>query len=79
MVEAQKDSFKLVYLDDGSYHYPQVAKNRLCKKGKEYFENWEITGSKGMNKLTRNFTFTNWIRSNFLQKLKELAQRLGQK
>ena len=48
MVEAQKDSFKRVYRDDGSYHYPKLTKNRLHEKGKEYFENWEITGSKEM-------------------------------
>ena len=79
MVEAQKDSFERVYRDDGSYHYPKLAENRLREKGKEYFENWEITGSREMHKLTRKFALTAWIRNNFMPKLMELAQRLEQK
>ena len=79
MVEAQKDSFKRVYRDDGSYHYPKLPENRLREKGKEYFENWEITGSKEMHKKTRKFALTAWIRNNFMPKLVDLAQRLEQK
>jgi hypothetical protein len=59
MIEAQKDTSKRVYWDDGSYHYPKLAKNHLRKKGQKYFEIWEITGSKKMNKMTRKFALAN--------------------
>ena len=39
MVGAQKDSFKLVYPCDESYHYLELDNNHLYKKEKEYFEN----------------------------------------
>ena len=37
MTEAQKDSVRYIYQDASSYHYPKFARNRLRKKGKEYF------------------------------------------
>ena len=45
MVKAKQDSYKRVYNQDGTYHYPKILENLLRKKGNEYFENWEITGS----------------------------------
>ena len=45
MVKATKDSYKRVYKDDGSYHYPKIAVNKLRSKGDEYFQSCEITGS----------------------------------
>ena len=44
-VEAQKNSYKRVYKDDGSYHYPPLPENLLRKKGEMYFMNLDITGS----------------------------------
>ena len=45
MVKATKDSYKRVYKDDGSYHYPKIPVNKLRSKGEEYFQSCEITGS----------------------------------
>jgi len=39
MVRASRDSYKRVYRDDGTYHYPQIPENILRRKGQEYFEN----------------------------------------
>ena len=79
LVEAKKDSFKRVYREDGTYHYPKVAENRLREKGKEYFENWEITGSNKMKGTTPKFALTQWVRNNFMPKLTDLAQQLEHK
>ena len=79
MFETQQNSFKRIYWDDGRYHYQTLVKNHLCKKGKEYLENWEITGSKEMNKTTRRCAPTDWIRNDFLPKLVDLAQLLEEK
>jgi len=52
MVKAKNDTFKRVYFNDTEnpkkkkYHYPKIPENRLLEKGREYFHNWEITGSK---------------------------------
>ena len=46
MVKATKDSYKKVYRDNGTYHYPKIAANKLRTKGVEYFKAVEITGSK---------------------------------
>ena len=45
MIEAAKDTYKRVYKDDGSYHYPPIPENLVRRKGKEYFKNLNITGS----------------------------------
>ena len=45
MKKAEKDSYKRVYRDDGTYHYPCILENRLQKKGEMYFSNVELTGS----------------------------------
>jgi hypothetical protein len=47
--KAQKDSYKRIYRDDGSYHYPKIAGNRLQKKGDDIWKNLEITGSNENN------------------------------
>ena len=45
MVTATKDSYKRVYRDDGSYHYPKRPENLLRRAGEEYFKPCELTGS----------------------------------
>ena len=51
MVKATKDLYKRVYRDNGTYHYPKIAANKLQTKGVEYSQAVEITGSKeGTNK-----------------------------
>jgi len=46
MIKATKDSYKRVYKEDGTHNYPRVPANKLRQKYQEYYENWEITGSK---------------------------------
>lgn len=38
-VVAQKNSYKCVYYDNGTYGYPKWPTNLLHKKGEKYFEN----------------------------------------
>jgi hypothetical protein len=45
MVTASKDSYKQVYRDDGSFHYPKIPANLLRNKGDLYFKTVELTGS----------------------------------
>ena len=45
MKKADKDSYRRVYKDDGSFHYPNLPENLLRKKGTEYFQSLDITGS----------------------------------
>eukprot|EP00957_Ditylum_brightwellii_P041829 3168236-Ditylum_brightwellii.AAC.1 len=42
---AKKNSYKRVYKNDNTYHYPQIPENLLCEKGKDHFTNLELTGS----------------------------------
>ena len=44
MVKQSKDSYKRVYKDDGSFHYPKIPENILNKKGHWYSRNVELTG-----------------------------------
>ena len=43
MVKADKDTFKRVYRDDGTYYYPIMLENQLRKKGELYFKSCELT------------------------------------
>lgn len=83
MVKAKKNSYKRVYRDDGTYHYPTDPNNILRKKGEEYFENWEITGSKDELKGNSKFALTKWVKNIFIEDLKrqcqELELKLGKK
>ena len=44
-VEAQKNSYKRVYKDDGTYHHPHIEANRLRTKGNLYFTSLDLKGS----------------------------------
>ena len=45
LVEAPKDSFQRVYLDDGTFKYLHIDENQLRVEGKLYFKNCDLTGS----------------------------------
>ncbi len=45
MVKAKKNSYKRVYRDDGTFHYPKIEGNILRRAGIEYFKGMELTGS----------------------------------
>ena len=42
---AKKDTYKRVYKENGTYHYPKLQQNQLRKKGELYFEPLNLTGS----------------------------------
>ena len=44
-VKASRNTYRRVYRDDGSFHYPALPENILRKKGELYFKSMEITGS----------------------------------
>ena len=45
LVEAEKDSHKRVYQEDGSHKYPPIKDNQLRVKGQPYFKSLDLTGS----------------------------------
>ena len=45
MVKAKKDTYKRVYRENNTYHYPKIAENKLRTKGGLYFQEVELTGS----------------------------------
>ena len=46
MVTAKRNTYKRVYRDNGTYHYPPIKANLLCRAGEEYFKPCELNGSK---------------------------------
>ena len=59
-VKAKKNSYKRVYRDNGTYHYPKIDENILRKEGEDYFETFDLVGaSEGTKKKTQNFAFEN--------------------
>ena len=78
MVAAQKDSYKRVYKSDGTWHYPKIAANLLRRKGQEYFENMEITGSnEGGEGKKGKFALTKWAKDDFMPPLLDIVQKIG--
>ena len=78
MVAAQKDSYKRVYQRDGTWHYPKIAANLLRRKGQEYFENMEITGSnEGGEGKKGKFALTKWAKDDFMPPLLDIVQKIG--
>ena len=45
MLKAKKDTYKRVYRENNTYHYPKIAENKLRTKGGLYFQGVELTGS----------------------------------
>ena len=76
LVPAKKDSYKRVYKQDGTYHYPQVPQNRLRVAGELYFENWEITGSDKGSKKSPKFSLLKYWSDKLLPALDAQAQQL---
>ena len=76
MVQAKKDSYMRVYNDDGTYSYPRIAENRLRTKGEDYFENWEICGSRSEKGGEKKFNLSKWVREEYTPALHSLAQKI---
>ena len=78
-VKAKKDSYTREYNADGTYSYPKKPENLLRRKGEEYFENWEITGSKEKVAGAPKFALTKWIKDTFFNDLLAYCQMLEAK
>ena len=75
-VKAKKNTYKRVYKDDGTFHYPQIEENLIREKGKEYFENWEITGSREEKNGAKKFSLKKWLEEEYTPKVLALAQQI---
>ncbi|OEU05754.1 hypothetical protein FRACYDRAFT_258384 [Fragilariopsis cylindrus CCMP1102] len=76
MVEAVRDSYRRVYRDDGSYHYPQIAENLLRSAGDPYFKSMEITGSNEGTDKEPKFSLLKLFKEEGLPAMDALAQQL---
>ena len=76
MREATKDSYKRVYRDDGTYHYPQIAENLLRSAGQLYFKSMEITGSNEGTDKDPKFSLLKLFKEEGLPSMDALAQQL---
>ncbi len=77
MVKATKDTYKRVYRDDGTYHYPVLLENRLQKKGEFYFKGLEITGSKKGTAKEPKFDLLSYFQDTEIPKLDQLCTSVG--
>jgi hypothetical protein len=77
MVEATRDSYKRVYRDDGTYHYPQIAENLLRSAGQLYFKSMEITGSNEGTDKKPKFSLLKLFKEEGLPAMDALAQQLS--
>ncbi len=76
MAPAKKDTYKRVYKEDGSYHYPKTPNNLLRKKGEMYFESLEVTGSTTTKNGKDKFALTEFFKNTELPNLKQLAMEV---
>ena len=75
-VKAKKNTYKRVYRPDGTFHYPQIEENLIREKDKEYFDNWEITGSREEKNGVKKFSLKKWIEEVYTPRLLEVAQQI---
>jgi hypothetical protein len=74
MRPAKKDTYKRVYKNDGTYHYPKKAANQLRKKGELYFEPMEVTGSSEGTEQKPKFSLLKWFIEVEIPRLEEIAR-----
>lgn len=77
MVPAARDTYRRVYRDDGTYHYPQIASNRLRRKGEPYFKSMEITGSNPGTAKEPKFDLLSFYRDTELPRLDALCAEVA--
>ena len=76
-VKASRDTYRRVYKDDGSYHYPTIQENLLRKKGELYFKGMEVTGSsRGTRKEPKFSLLHDFYESVHLPNLDMLAEEV---
>jgi hypothetical protein len=76
LVAAIKDTFRRVYKQDGSFHYPPILANLLRRKGEEYFRSMEITGSNEGTAKKPKYSLLRFFLDVEIPKLEELAARI---
>jgi hypothetical protein len=76
MLPAAKDTYKRVYRENGSYHYPKIPENMLRQKGELYFKPLEITGCNEGTAADPKFPLKKFFEETELPKLDEVAARL---
>ena len=77
MVEATKDTYKRVYRENGTYHYPKIPENRRRVAGEKYFESWEITGSKTSTEEGKGkYALTVWLDKEIMPPLHQLCRQI---
>ncbi len=77
MMAAARDTYKRVYRDDGTYHYPRIAENRLRIKGNLYFKGMEVTGSNKGTDAVPKFDLVSYFRDTEIPRLDELCIQVG--
>ena len=77
-VKATKDSYKRVYKDNGTYHYPKIAGNKLRSKGEYYFKSCEITGSSEGTEKDPKLSLISIHRDTIIPDMERLAERLSE-
>ena len=77
MVKTTKDTYKRVYRDDGTYHYPKIPENQLRHAGQMYFENWEIRGSDSSSAEGKGkYALTTWAEEEIMPALEDLSRKV---
>jgi hypothetical protein len=76
MVKAKKDSYRRVYRNDGTYHYPKIPENILRREGEKYFESWEIQGVSEGTAKNPKFSLLKYKQERLKAKLDALKQQI---
>ena len=79
MEPAQKDSYRRVYKQDGTFHYPKEPENLLRKKGELYFKPLEITGSSEGTAKAPKFPLTKFWADTEIPNLEDACAKLEAK
>ena len=74
--QAKKGTYNRAFREDGTYHYPRIEENLLCKKGEVYFESWEITGSREEKNGAKKFSLKKWLEEKYTPAVLTLAQQI---
>ena len=77
MLPAAKDTYKRVYRENDSYHYPKIPENMLRQKGELYFKPLEVTGCNEGTAADPKFPLKNFFKETELPALDDIAARLA--
>lgn len=77
-VVAPKTTYKRVYREDGTYHYPKTIDNISKEAGKEYWMAMEITGSNEGNNKQPKFSLLKWYLEKEIPRLEDVARQVFQ-